>query len=508
MSRADVAIVGTGPNGLAAGVTMARAGLRVELHEAADQLGGGLRSAPLFDDGVVHDICSAVHPMAAASRLFREFDLAARGVELLHPEISYAHPLDGGRAGLAHRDRDTACDLLGPDGERWRRLMRPLLAHSEGVVDLILSGQRGIPPDLAAPLLPADRTLAHGTALARGRFATEEANSPLTAVAAHALGKLPSLASGVVALLLGHLAHGTGWPLPRGGSGRIAGAMAADITDHGGVVHTGRKIDDLRELAARVVLLDTSPNGFARIAGDRLPSRYARQLAAFRYGPAAKVDFLVSEPIPWANPAVARAGTVHLGGTQAEMDRQESRTARGIASDEPFVLLVDPAVADPERALPGKRPVWAYAHVPNGDGRDPVRMLSARIERYAPGFTDTVIARRGISGLQYEAYNPNYVGGDISGGAMTLTQSILRPPPPPRSLPHPPARGLPLLGLHPTRAQRARHVRLSRRPVSAAPRIRRPYGAHAGAPSGAGPRIRTATWCADPGGLPARRTER
>ncbi|MFF1420484.1 phytoene desaturase family protein [Streptomyces sp. NPDC058280] len=431
MSRVDVAIVGTGPNGLAAGVTMARAGLRVELYEAAGQLGGGLRSKPLFDDEVVHDICSAVHPMAAASRFFREFDLSSRGVELLHPEVSYAHPLDDGRAGLAHRDLDTTCALLGPDGERWRRLMRPLLEHSEGVVDLILSGQRGIPKDLVAPLLLAGRTLAHGTALARGRFATEEANSLLTGVAAHAVGKLPSLASGVVALLLGHLAHGTGWPLPRGGSVRIAEAMVADITAHGGVLHTDREIVDLRELAdAKVVLLDTSPDGFARIAGSRLSDRYARRLAAFRYGPAAaKVDFLVSDPIPWANPGVGKAGTVHLGGTQAEMFRQESLTAKGIASDEPFVLLVDPTVADPDRARPGKRPVWAYAHVPNGDTRDPVATVRARIERYAPGFTDTVIAERGISATQYEAYNPNYVGGDISSGAMTLSQSLLRPTP-------------------------------------------------------------------------------
>lgn len=427
----DVAIVGTGPNGLAAGVTLARAGLKVALYESADTVGGGLRTTSLFDDGVVHDICAAVHPMAAASRFFREFDLAARGVELLHPEISYAHPLDGGRAGLAHRELADACAGLGADGARWRRLMEPLLRHSAGVVDLILSGQRALPRDLAAALALAGRVPVHGSGLGARRFAGEEASALLTGVAAHAMGKLPSLTAGAVTMLLGHLAHGTGWPLPRGGSGRIADALAADITAHGGTFHTGCPITDLDEVSgAQAVLLDTSVKGLLGIAGDRLPRRYARHLERFRYGPAAaKVDFLVSEPIPWSHPDVGRAGTVHLGGTHAEMARQETLTARGVPTDEPFVLLVDPAVTDPDRALPGKRPVWAYAHVPGGDRRDPASLVRSRIERYAPGFADTVIAERSIAGADYETYNANYVGGDIGSGAMTLYQSIARPVP-------------------------------------------------------------------------------
>ncbi|WP_327265374.1 NAD(P)/FAD-dependent oxidoreductase [Streptomyces sp. NBC_01232] len=429
MSRTHAAVVGTGPNGLAAAVTLARAGLRVELYEAADEIGGGLRSKPLFDSDVLHDICAAVHPMAAASRFFREFDLAARGVELLHPEISYAHPMDGTRAGLAFRDLDATCRHLGPDGARWRATMEPLLDRSTGVVDMLLSGQRRIPHDLRAPFVLAPRVLAHGSPLAGGVFRTERARSLLTGVAAHAVGRLPSLAAGAVALLLGHLAHGTGWPIPRGGSVRIAQAMADDITAHGGTIHTGRRITDLRELDhAGAVLLDTSPKGLLQIAGSRLPARYTRRLERFRYGPgAAKVDFLVSDPIPWADPEVGRAGTVHLGGTQREMFHQETLTSKGIATDEPFVLVVDPMTADPTRGLPGKRPVWAYAHVPNGDTRDPVEIVRARIERYAPGFTDTIVAQQGISASGYEAYNPNYVGGDIASGAMTLTQSVLRP---------------------------------------------------------------------------------
>ncbi|MGW7258186.1 phytoene desaturase family protein [Streptomyces sp. NPDC054834] len=428
MNSADVAIVGTGPNGLAAGVVLARAGLRVELYEKADAVGGGLRTTSLFDSDVVHDICSAVHPMAAASPFFQEFDLAARGVELLHPDISYAHPLGGGRAALAHRSLAATCDGLGPDGSRWRRLMGPLLEHSEGVVDLVLSGQRRLPRDPAAALLLARRVAVHGSGLGAARFG-EEAAALLTGVAAHAVGRLPSLAAGTVAMLLGHLAHGTGWPLPRGGSGRIAQAMAEDITAYGGVFRTGHHVRDLAEVdGARAVLLDVSPKGFLALAGDRLAGPYARALARFRYGPgAAKVDFLVSGPIPWSAPAVGRAGSVHLGGTHAEMVRQETATARGVRTGEPFVLVVDPAVTDPGRARAGTRPVWAYAHVPNGDPTDPYDLVRARIERYAPGFTDTVIAHRSVSAAAYEHYNPNYVGGDIGTGAMTLYQSLARP---------------------------------------------------------------------------------
>lgn len=431
MSTSDVAIVGTGPNGLAAGVVLARAGLSVELYEAAETIGGGLRTESLFDSGVVHDICSAIHPMAAASPFFRAFDLAARGVELLQPEISYAHPLDGGRTALAYRSLAQTCEHLGADGPRWRRLMGPLLEHSEAVVDLILSGQRTLPRGPAAALLLASRVAVHGSGLGAARFQGEEAPALLTGVAAHAVGKLPSLASAAVAMLLGHLAHGTGWPLPRGGSGRIARALAEDVTAHGGVFHTGHPVTDLAELrGARAVLLDISPKGFLALAGGRLPRAYARGLERFRYGPgAAKVDFLVSEPIPWSDPAVGRAGTVHLGGTHAEMVRQETANARGVRTGEPFVLVVDPATVDPGRALPGKRPVWAYAHVPNGDPTDPYDLVRARIGRHAPGFGDTVVAHRSVAAAAYEAYNPNYVGGDIGSGAMTLYQSIARPVP-------------------------------------------------------------------------------
>ncbi|WP_304452942.1 NAD(P)/FAD-dependent oxidoreductase [Nocardiopsis sp. YSL2] len=430
MAGVDAVVVGSGPNGLAAAVTLARAGLAVELHERHDAVGGGLRTEPLFDSDVVHDLCAAVHPMAASSRFFREFDLAARGVELLRPAASYAHPLPGGGAAVAWSDLEDTCAGLGADADRWRRLMGPLVAHSRGVVDLVMSGQRSLPSDPAAALLLARRVLAHG--FGRGPFTTEAARALFAGVAAHVVGPLPSLPGAAVAALLGHLAHtGTGWPLPRGGSATVADALAADFTAHGGVIRTGHDVGDLRDLPrARSVLLDVAPQGLLRLARGRLPAGYRRALERYRYAPgAAKADFLVGGPIPWAAPEVGTAGTVHLGGTAAEIAAAETATARGRRVAEPFVLLVDPAVADPGRARNGRRPVWAYAHVPNGDTRDPVDLVRRRIEAFAPGFSDTVIAARGVSAARMEEYNPNYVGGDISAGAMSLRQAVLRPAP-------------------------------------------------------------------------------
>jgi phytoene dehydrogenase-like protein len=425
----DVAIVGSGPNGLAAGVIMARAGLSVDLYEAADTIGGGLRSKSLFEPGIVHDICSAVHPMGGASRFFREFDLAARGVELLSPEVSYAHPLDGGRAGIAYQDLETTCARLGVDGDRWRRLMGPLTERSESLVDLLLSDQRRVPKDpLAGALLPG-RILETGTPLSRRMFREPQAAAMLAGLAAHSMARLPSLAAAGVGLLLGELAHSRGWPIPRGGSQSIADAMAADFLAHGGKLHTGQPITDLRELReARAVLLDIAPRGLLDIAGTLLPQGYRRQLESYRYGPAiGKVDFLVSEPIPWTDPEVAKAGTVHLGGDQAETYRGETLVARGKRPDRPFTMVSEPMIADPSRGDPGRRPVWAYCHLPNGDDVQPDDLVREQIERFAPGFSETVLASRGVRTSELAAYNPNYVGGNISTGAVTPRQVLARP---------------------------------------------------------------------------------
>ena len=429
MSEADAVVVGSGPNGLAAAVTLARAGLSVQVYERSDTPGGGLRTLPLLDSDVVHDVCAAVHPMVWPSRFMRRFDLAGRGVRMLRPEPAYAHPMPEGGAGLAWGDLERTCAGLGEDGPRWRRLMQPLVDRGRGAADLVLSDLRSLPADPWAAALLGPRVLAQR---AGGPLRTERARALLTGVAGHVIGPLPSLSGAAVSLLLGHLAHTPGgWPIPEGGSAAVADALVADLLAHGGRISTGREVTDLRELPpARAMLLDVAPRGLLEMGGDLLPDRYRAALNRFRYAPgAAKADFVVSGPVPWADPGVGRAGTVHLGGTRAQMFRAESETARGRRAEEPFVLLVDPAATDPSREVNGLRPVWAYAHVPNGDPRDPVDLVRRRIETFAPGFTDTIVAARGVPAARMAEYNPNHVGGDIAAGAMTVWQTLARPVP-------------------------------------------------------------------------------
>ncbi|MFE0025418.1 phytoene desaturase family protein [Amycolatopsis sp. NPDC059021] len=423
---AEVAVVGSGPNGLAAAVLLARAGLGVEVYESAAEIGGGARTVPLFDADVRHDVCAAVHPMAAASPFFRGFDLAAHGVELLHPEISYAHPIDEHRTALAYPGLDRTCAGLGADGDRWRRLMGPLVARSPGVVEALLGDLRHLPRDPRAAALLLARILTQGLG-----FRGPEAPALLAGVAAHTMSPLPALPAAGAALLLGHLAHATGWPIPRGGSQSIVDALAADLVAHGGRIHRDSRVTDLRQLAhARAVLLDLVPRGVLGIAGELLPAGYRRALERYRYGPgAAKVDFLVSEPIPWRDKRIGTAGTVHIGGTRAAVHAAENTVAAGRRADEPFVLLSEPMTADPSRGLPGKRPVWTYAHVPHGDPLDATDAVRRRIERFAPGFSDTILASAARPASELEAYNANYVGGDIAGGAVSLRQLLARPAP-------------------------------------------------------------------------------
>ncbi|WP_017616359.1 phytoene desaturase family protein [Nocardiopsis salina] len=429
-SEPDAVVVGSGPNGLAAAVTLARAGLDVQVYERADTPGGGLRTLPLLDSDVDHDVCAAVHPMVWPSRFMRRFDLESRGVRMLRPDLAYAHPMPGGGAGLAHADLDRTCAGLGEDGPRWRRLMEPLVRRGRGVGDLVLSDLRSLPADPWAAALLGPRVLAQRAG--GGPLGTERARALLTGVAGHVIGPLPSLPGSAVSLLLGHLAHTPGgWPIPEGGSASVADALVRDLRAHGGRIHTGCGVGDLRDLPpARAMLLDVAPRGLLALGGGLLPDRYRAALERFRYAPgAAKADFVVSGPVPWADPEVGRAGTVHLGGTQAEMFRAESETARGRRVEEPFVLLVDPAATDPSREVGGRRPVWAYAHVPNGDPRDPVDLVRRRIEGFAPGFTDTIVSARGVPAARMAEYNPNHVGGDIAAGAMSVWQTLARPVP-------------------------------------------------------------------------------
>lgn len=425
----DAVVVGSGPNGLAAALILAKAGLDVEVHEADSAPGGGMRTAELTGPGFSNDVCSAVHPMALASPFFRAFDLAAHGVLMLQPEVAYAHPLDGGRAGLAYRDLDRTAEGLGADGAAWRSLLGPLAARWQDVIGTALSDFRQLPALNVARF--AMRVLEQGSPLWGLRFRGEIAPALLTGVAAHAIAPPRALAPAGTGLVLAMLAHAVGWPVPRTGSQAIADALAAELRRSGGRIVTGHRVRDLAELPrARAVVLNLSPAVALELMAGRLPARYAGWLRAFRYGGGAcKVDFALSAPVPWSAPGCARAGTLHLVGSRAEAIYAERDVAIGRHAHRPYVLAVQPGVVDPSRAPAGQHTLSAYAHVPHGSSRDVTDEIVAQVERFAPGFRDLVLASHAVTAQQAQSHNPNLVGGDIAAGALTLRQLVLRPVP-------------------------------------------------------------------------------
>ncbi|WP_251150169.1 NAD(P)/FAD-dependent oxidoreductase [Cellulosimicrobium sp. Marseille-Q4280] len=438
MENLDAVVVGSGPNGLAAAVTLARAGLTVRVLEAQPTVGGGARTLDLgLADGVVHDVCSAVHPMAWASPFFEAFDLGGRGVDLLVPEVSYAQPLDGGRAGIAYRDLDRTAERLGgPDGAAWRALLGPLAHGWRDVVALALSDKRSVPARVLRPKGAAVAARFGAAVLEQGsrawdrRFSTEEAAALLTGVAAHAITPLPSLAGAGTALLLAGLGHAPGgWPIPRGGSGAIVAALVEDLRAHGGDVVTGHRVASRADLPrARAYVFDTVPRVVADVFADRLNPHAAASLRRFRHGDAAaKVDLVLSGPVPWADAEVGRAGTVHVGGSRADMAFAESEVAAGRHAERPMLLVSDPTVVDPGRGAGGLRPLWTYAHVPAGSTRDVTEDVVAQIERFAPGFRDVVVASRCVPAAEMSRHDESYVDGDIAGGAVTMWQMVARP---------------------------------------------------------------------------------
>lgn len=426
----DAIIVGSGPNGLAAAVTMSAAGLRVLVLEGAQAPGGGCRTEELTIPGFRHDVCSAAHPLAVASPFFRRFDLAARGVRLVFPEVQFAHPLDGGRSAVATRSlRDTAA-RLGPDAAAYRRTAGRLAAAGQELGSVVLSPLAGPPrhPGLLAVL--GLYGLWPASALAR-TLRTEEARALLAGCAAHAMRPLTAPSTAAVGLMFEALAHAGGWPVAEGGSQRITGAMVAAIEAAGGTVETGRWVRSLDELPpAPAILLDVTPRALAAIAGAALPDRYREALHRYRYGPGVcKVDFALSGPVPWASDGCRRAGTVHVGGTLAEVADSEAEVAAGRHPQSPFVLVVQAGAADPYRAPAGRQTLWAYCHVPPGSDVDMTPRIRAQIERFAPGFGDLVLAQHTTTAAGEEAANPNYVGGNIAAGAQTLRQLVFRPVP-------------------------------------------------------------------------------
>ena len=430
-------VVGSGPNGLVAAVTLAMRGWQVLVLEAADTSGGGTRSAELTLPGVTHDICSAIHPLALASPALRDLPLAEHGLEWVHPDVPVAHPLDGGRVALLHRLVGETAAGLGADGAAYRRLLEPMVAAGFGLSDGLLAPLT-IPP--SHPLALARfgavgiRSADH---LARARFGTEEAQGLLAGLAGHSILSLRAPVTAGYALMLGVLGHTVGWPMARGGSQAIADALVSLLTSLGGRVECGHRVTSLAELpTARAVLLDVDPRQLLAMAGPNVPPRYRRSLERFRYGPGVcKVDWALDGPIPWTNPDTARAATVHLGGSLAEVVAVEEEVQRGRHPERPYVLLVQPSGFDPTRAPAGTHAVWAYCHVPNGSTVDMTDRIEAQVERFAPGFRDRVLARHTMRPADMHAHNANYLGGDINGGMADLRQFVARP----------------TLGLHPWR---------------------------------------------------------
>jgi len=428
MRNADAVVVGSGPNGLAGALTLARAGLRVDVYEGAATPGGGCRTEEITIPGFIHDVCSAVHPLVSASPFFRTCDLEAGGVTLLRPATAFAHPLDGGRAVAVTNSVNETAASLGPDAAVYRRLFSPLVRDVDAILATVLVPLRSVPTHPVAMmrfgltgLLPAER-------LAR-RFSTEEARALVAGAAAHSMLPLSAPLTGSMALLFITLAHAVGWPVVEGGSAQIVGALVSELESLGGRVITDRWVRDLAELpAARAVLLDVSPAGLLEVGGDRLSAASRRALERFQYGPGVcKVDWALTGPVPWEAPACRGAGTIHVGGTMAEVAAGEAEVEARRHPQRPFCLLAQPGVVDPSRAPAGHQTLWAYCHVPAGSTVDMTDRIESQIERFAPGFRDLILARTTTTAADTERHNPNYVGGDINGGRPTLRQTVFRP---------------------------------------------------------------------------------
>lgn len=428
MTAPDAVVVGSGPNGLSAAITLAQAGRRVVVYEAADVVGGGMRSEELTLPGYVHDVCSTVHPLALSSPFFRSLPLQEHGLEWVHSPACLAHPFDDDTVALLERSVEATGETLGSDAGAWANLVEPWIGDWFHLAADILRPLSRLRHPVRMVRFGVD-AVRSAEALARKTFERKHARALFAGNAAHAMVPLDQSPTAAFGLTLVTAGHAVGWPIARGGSRSIASALLSHLRLLGGEVETGRRVERIEELdGVRTVLLDVTPRQFLRMAGHRLPDRYRRALERFRYGAGVfKVDWVLDGPIPWRSPACARAATVHLGGTLEEIAAAEAAPLGGQVPERPFVLLVQPTLFDPSRAPEGGQIAWAYCHVPFGSTVDMTRSIEDQVERFAPGFRDRVLARSVMSPADLERHNPNLVGGDISAGAMTLRQVFFRP---------------------------------------------------------------------------------
>ena len=423
----DAIVIGSGPNGLAAAVTLARAGRSVIVYEAKETIGGGARSAALTLPGFVHDVCSCVHPMAVSSPFFKELDLEKFGLRWIQPEIALAHPFDDGDAAAVHGPFADNMEQFGDDATRMRRSLGPFVDAWGELAKYVLGGKRftARPFFMARfgwnSILSADKMAS--------KLSTKKARSVLAGMAGHSVLPLKQAVSGGFGMILWITAYAAGWPFAAGGSQAISDALAGLLKSLGGEIVTGRPVESLRDLpAARAVLCDVTPRQFLKIGGEKISAAERRAFEKFRYSPGSfKIDWALSEPIPWKAPACRRAGTVHVGGTFEEIAASERAAWEGAQAERPFVLLAQPSLFDPLRAPAGKHTAWAYCHVPNGSTFDMRERIEEQIERFAPGFRDCILARSVMFPRDLESHNANLIGGDITGGAVELNQLFLRP---------------------------------------------------------------------------------
>ena len=428
MAAHDAIVIGAGPNGLSAAIVLARAGRKVIVYEAQAAIGGGCKSEPLTLPGFVHDVCSAIHPMGVASPFFRTLPLRDHGLEWIEPSAMLAHPFDDRPAAIVERSVEQTAAGFSEDEAAYRRTIGSVVDAWPLIEDALLGPPR-LPRHPLALMRFGLSALQSAEGLSRRAFQGARARGLIAGIAGHSMVTLDMIPSGAIALVLGAAAHAKGWPFPRGGSQRLADALASYLRSLGGEIVTGTPVTAIEDLPpVPIVMCDLSPRPLLRIAGRVLPEGYKRRLARYRYGMGVfKIDWAMAAPIPWTDRSVARAGTVHLGGTLEEIAASERDAWQGRVSERPFVLLAQQSLFDSSRAPDGRHTAWAYCHVPHGSTADMLAPIEAQIERFAPGFRDRVLERHVIGPADFERRNPNLAGGDIAMGVTDLRQMIARP---------------------------------------------------------------------------------